>query len=270
MIIKEIEDISFGVLLDSNDKLIKGEYSRNSYADFNLKSTFNNKGLIVVEQKIYFNPDRIITSKYYYDSNFNEIKSTSSNSDNTIDLINDKIFNKNNKLENWIHISNNNQSKTERKYKYDSQSKLVRIDEYENGKLLNYETVTHINDREIRNYYNSINELLWQETKTKNYVETNYFKNNEIETSTKITYKNKLRVRYEYKKYAQNDNYYKKIIYSYNNFGDVSLEKIYVNGKQDQTIKYLYKYDDCKNYIERIQYFDNHPKYIVTRKITYH
>jgi len=262
--IKIIEDYSYEAVVINNE-IVKGNYSRDSYNDFNTIIEYYDNGLVKSKQTIYVNPEITIKDIYFYDELGNETKQINMDSKGEVDTTSINEYYPNGNIKKWKHFSERRQITNETFYYYNNKELLIKSENFENNILNNYTIIEYLDNHKVLFYYDSNHVNIQKTIQNENSEEIHYLNEGKINVKAIISTNNGLRSFYKY----INDNDIEYIVYEYNKNKDLISENIYINDFLDEIIEYKYKYDVNNNYIERIKYVNNIPKYIVTRKISY-
>lgn len=229
------------------------DFNRTGLAFYNSKNevtrkydiTYNGKNPV---ESYYYDDKGKITGKetYVYDDNGNELSSSSYDADGTFRYKFERKYDKNNNEIEWLGINPNGRKETRQVWEY-------------NDKGL--KTVKYFYER----YDSLINKETFKYDEKGNLVEHNAFtpeggqgffsndhafdKNNYVLGDTILS-----RI---VNKYDENNNLIER--YFYDNKGKVYL-----------TYEYKYKYDEAKNWIQKIEYIDKKPVWIEEREIEYY
>lgn len=278
--VKSVKEFSF-LAIEKFGEISKGERGRENYWDKNTHISFNEGG------------DEIEISEYFYDGTFFII---------TVFSYNDK----GNLIEKKSHLKDK-EFHIEESYKYGIDGFLIQTNLYSNdgsqsGKLvykndkngnviemnqlasdtsfsnLNLKFVYSYNKdgnkTEFKGYYADGREYINAAYVYLNgrKTESIFYRNESLESKTKLQYnKNQVLVKESINRYNTENIIVsnRTLIYDEN---ENPLEIIDTKGdnQQPNIITYRYLFDEAGNWVERIEFQNNIPKYIIDRKIDYY
>ncbi len=135
-------------------------------------------------------------------------------------------------------------------YKYDVKGRIIN----ESGSFTNSTSI-----HGVKNYkYN--NKLTITTEETKDHTIPAFYQ--KFDSTGKILE--------NWERYTWADTYYNKEFYTYNEYGNVVLEKGYLNGKLNSVLKYDYEYDAKGNWTKMVIFLNDKPHCIHLREIIYH